>query len=1340
MLEKGRRLVNPKAGHVLIKLSLKRTGWIRKDPLVHKSPFRRVPMNLKKVFSVFVSLTTIGWAMGLGAMTLPSVAAADSLTAGSLIKASGPAVYYYAADGKRYVFPNETTYYSWFQNFNTVQTISDSELASIMIGGNVTIRPGTDLVKITTDPKVYAVTQNGTLHWVESESVASALYGANWAHRVVDVPDAFFVNYTVGSSISTPVHPDGTLISYAGDSNNYVVWGGVKRQISAAAWSANNFNASWVIPTTITYGNGTPVTGYESPLADVISVSGGSVAGGSVMVSLASDTPAGMTVPANASGQKLVKVNFTAGSAPVTITGLTFHRVGIGAVSDFANVYLYDGNSVRLSSGRSINTQTNLVQFNNLNITVAAGTTWSAYVVGDFSAPSNTGGQHSFEIPDAGSVIVSGNATVTGSFPVRGNVFTVGTTKSAEVDVANGTTPANPTIGAQNVEVSNFRVTANTNDVTLNQITLYQAGSITNSDLSNLQLYQGSTVVATAPAINSDGHVVLQFATPYVITNGTTKVFSLHATVGGRAGRTIIFYVEYTTDVMATDNVYNAGAQVCISTGCGTFSGTPFDGTSTSNESLVTTQGGTLTNAFNGPVTQNVAKGMLGVPFYNFALSSPDNTLEIRKMVFTIAKTAGSAGTCAVKGTSGTNYFRSIKIVNTDTGTTVMGPIEIPSATANSATTATLTFTDTFDIAAGQTMNLALESDLSNSEDAGDTFLDGACSYQATFSPFGTSDVRVPDTGEFLDTSKIIPNSSVTGNAQTIKSSNLNVDLASTPVSGTIVKKQQNVPVAGITLTASAQSDITITNLTLSGQASINGAPYAANQFAQRVTSLSLWNGTTEVGTAQAPDTTTGKAQITNMNLLIPHGTTLNLTVAASFSSSASTVTPDKVSVGIASATDIQAQDNNANTVTPNVSTALMTTQLGTTPAVAQTILNSGTITIQTDSNPVSNIVVAGKDAWIPMAQYSASAQYEDVSIDRVAVLASSTAGLHADNADIAAVAIAENGAVMGQDTLSAGATGTKDIDLSASPIVVAKDHTIDFQVWVKLANVVASSSVSGATSGVARSGDAPAMGLMSGLTTGEWDSNYSGMLNVRSTGVASGERIYTSAAQATQGNSMIMRKTMPVVTLQSLSSTVLGNIQQDLIKFQVAADPSNSVDLKQVMFKVSLSGNVSLSNFRMRRGASDIQVGTYSITEGDGTDLTSGSMTSSSNQFVVFTFSAAQKESISQSGNVYTLYANVAGANTGDSVQVQFYRDPTAPVVTGYLLNSSAFDGLASSANIFNIDTALAPSGAAAATGTFLWSDNSETAQHSDLSQGSRDWTNDVYVQDLTQSQQLTK
>jgi len=134
---------------------------------------------------------------------LVAAATPTACVSGSLIKsASLSAVYYCGKDGKRYVFVNDKAYFSWYPDFSTVQIVSNDTLASITIGGNITYRPGSRMIKIQSDPKVYAIARGGTLRWVATEAIAARLYGANWNQKIDDVSDAFFVNYVLGSSIA----------------------------------------------------------------------------------------------------------------------------------------------------------------------------------------------------------------------------------------------------------------------------------------------------------------------------------------------------------------------------------------------------------------------------------------------------------------------------------------------------------------------------------------------------------------------------------------------------------------------------------------------------------------------------------------------------------------------------------------------------------------------------------------------------------------------------------------------------------------------------------------------------------------------------------------------------------------------------------------------------------------------------------------------------------------------------------------------------------------------------------------------------------------------------------
>lgn len=123
--------------------------------------------------------------------------------AGLRIKAkTSAAVYFCGADGKRHAFPNQKIHDSWYAgDFAGVYEVQDSVLARIALGRNVTYRPGVRMVKVTTDPKVYAVDANGTLRWIKTEAAAARLYGADWNQKIDDLPDAFFFDYVIGEPV-----------------------------------------------------------------------------------------------------------------------------------------------------------------------------------------------------------------------------------------------------------------------------------------------------------------------------------------------------------------------------------------------------------------------------------------------------------------------------------------------------------------------------------------------------------------------------------------------------------------------------------------------------------------------------------------------------------------------------------------------------------------------------------------------------------------------------------------------------------------------------------------------------------------------------------------------------------------------------------------------------------------------------------------------------------------------------------------------------------------------------------------------------------------------------------
>ncbi len=115
-------------------------------------------------------------------------------------------LYYVAEDFKKHALPNEDVLTSWYKvkggGFgNSITWIPLDQMNKIKVGENVRIRPGYRPVKITSDPGVYTISKGGVLHQIVTEALAVQLYGPKWALKVVDVPDAFFMNYTIGDPI-----------------------------------------------------------------------------------------------------------------------------------------------------------------------------------------------------------------------------------------------------------------------------------------------------------------------------------------------------------------------------------------------------------------------------------------------------------------------------------------------------------------------------------------------------------------------------------------------------------------------------------------------------------------------------------------------------------------------------------------------------------------------------------------------------------------------------------------------------------------------------------------------------------------------------------------------------------------------------------------------------------------------------------------------------------------------------------------------------------------------------------------------------------------------------------
>lgn len=623
----------------------------------------------KRFFTIGVVVTTIAWSIGLAAFLMPL--AAQAVAAGDLIKASLPAVYYYGSDGKRYVFPNEKTYMTWYSDFSSVVTVTDDELAAIPIGGNATYKPGVKMVKITTDPKVYAVGAGGSLHWVNSEAVATALYGSDWNKKIDDVPDAFFVNYTVGSDVAAASDFD-------------------KAAVMAAATSIN-----------VDKGLG------ETP----------AVAGGGLSVSLASDTPVSNSVLTDSGGSTdgaqalapFTTLVFSASSAgSVTVNTVKLKRSGISADTDFSNVYLYDGDT-RLSESASFSSTYVTINDASGLFTVPAGGSKKIMVKADLANTTSSIAGKTFRFGLESSADVTSNASsVSGSFPINGNYMTgAQITDLATLTLNTYTTfPATIDPGVTNRELWRFNLVGANWDVAVEYLKLTVVGTVAATDLANIKLTVGGVQMGSTANLNSNKEVVFDMkSSPYVVKAGQTKTVQVMGDVVGGTNRAFKFTVQEIADVVARDMNYSVYLKPNQSDSFTLIQPEAGDGTDINTGTL------TVTRHLSSP-TGYITLGLTSATVAKFNLKANGEDVKITSLGVS-AIVSGSNNTDL---NNGKLYLDGVQV-----GTTT----DLDSATADDATQATwgddngatdddtnFTFSNSFIVPAGQTKVLEVVADL----------------------------------------------------------------------------------------------------------------------------------------------------------------------------------------------------------------------------------------------------------------------------------------------------------------------------------------------------------------------------------------------------------------------------------------------------------------------------------------------------------------------------------------------------------------------------------------------------------------------------------------------------
>ncbi|MHA1220190.1 MAG: hypothetical protein ACTSQB_00485 [Candidatus Heimdallarchaeota archaeon] len=706
---------------------------------------------------------------------------------------------------------------------------------------------------------------------------------------------------------------------------------------------------------------------------------GGDVVEGDITLSLASDNPVASTIPQSAEGVTFLSVKVT-GSG--TINQLTFKRLGAGDVDDFGDIYVYE-NGVRLTSGRSLSSSTSEVSFINLGL--QAPTTFQ--LLAGLTGSPDAGNVNYFAIESASDV--TSGAAVGGTFPLEGNPMgTSGASVGTATVTRAGAASRNVTIGEQEVEISQFKISVATEGGNVHRVQLFNNGTAENTKITNLKLKDNTGVtVATATEVGDDGYVALVFDESYYIKKGDSEIFRLYADIGAvKPDRTILLYIELQTDVLVEGNIYGYSMDSVV---------TAFDGSSSDEYVSVTCKGGDLTLNRVGPNANKIGTDTDDTVFLEYTMSAAAD-ITIKRTRLVVCEDTGATGTYNAMSTNAGADITDIKIVDKDTGTVVAGPKDGTSFDDGTNTSCPggiagmyEDFTDTIDLVAGNTSTYQITADIDvSASDSGSTFAAGDIikfildSYASLVGTSGTVNyMKYAGTSDAVDDSAIVPSGDIAGEEMTIEAASLTVTLAASPSGSdadgdekTYIAGQSGVEGVGLIFEAGTASDVTINSVQLTAYileatGGTWGTGIDTNYVKDTISIVYIYddtNGGLVTGSTGKGFTSGSNFENTDFNGLdwtISAGESYTMMITTDISSAApaSASTVDTwISFDIADVSaDISAVDKDGNSVTATGDAA----NGGTSPNTDFGIADYGSLTIdQASDTPDKSLVVMGSD------------------------------------------------------------------------------------------------------------------------------------------------------------------------------------------------------------------------------------------------------------------------------------------------------------------------------------------------------------------------------------------
>lgn len=910
-------------------------------------------LRLKKAFTFVVAAATIVATAGLSAF-VPSEASAAEY--GDLIKGETlSTVYYYGSDGQRYSFPNEKTYFSWFEDFDNVVEISDEELADITLAGNIVYRPGTRWVKITSDEKTYAVARNGSIHWIESEEVAEGLAGDAWNTFIDDVPDVFFVDYTVGDSlIDASMGYEGMLWTDA--SNTYLVWDGMLHNVTSAGMTANMFKSGFLL-----YGDGfdpdsfdmgDDITGELAYLTDAAQMVESDEYAETQMieVSLSSASPSSSTLIAGQAIAHVASYDFeNPTSSDVVVTKVVLDREGVSADTTLANVYLFDG-WVRLSDAATVSSGS--ISWNDSTglFTIPAGGSATVAVRSDLA--SSTSGQTVGVSLDPDDVVYSGAYESTGSSLASAEHTIATVSNFGTVSFATTTQPSSD--GTPDPE-EDFRVwenqtTIGNNESWLTVLRFRNIGSINSDDLGNWRLYVAGVNYGDAVDYqDDDGYVTFDLSDEPVKMNTGSHSIKVLADIWGGSTRTVTVGLRNTADAVFIEDDYDQ--PILVQANSSTFSARDAAAQTLASGDITFTK---LSDSASGDLVDAASSASLG----SFEVKATGEAMKIESLGIQIDEDDGDT---AYTLRNGALYVDGTQVGSTSA---IAGDTDATQAYT------TYTFGSSFIVYPGSPVTLEIKADVYDSDGTNDVAADDTIQVQIDAGSASSNVLRMTS-GSYISR----PASDVEGNTLTVRTGALTTAKNTSYANQSAVAPKTEYRIGSWTITANTTEDVNLTQFDVDFSAAASDASAAADY-----SSLYLSYGPEGDENETSVKTSVSLTSNTwSLNYTLEAGETIYVNAYANVATSVSDDTDGD---------DIISADLDVDGTAADSATSIDGSDI---TAQSITWYSSGTFsTALAGDTPVATSVAAGQT--IEAAKYKYTAVRETYTIDQIQVSVGSAA------------------------------------------------------------------------------------------------------------------------------------------------------------------------------------------------------------------------------------------------------------------------------------------------------------------------------------------------------------